>query len=90
MTGGMRMDEKETTALPDVTEPKFGPERLVHEKEQRGFDKKALFTLLASGAICGACMWVAFSWVGGSIDLPSLFGAIVGGVVSGAAIFALS
>ncbi len=77
--------------LPDVTEPKFGPERLVHEKEDRGVvDLKALGALLGSGAICGTCMWIAFSFVGGSLDFAALFGAVVGGVISGGAIYALT
>jgi hypothetical protein len=77
--------------LPDVTEPKVGPERMVHEKEERGgADVKALGTLLGAGAICGVCMWVAFSFVGGSLDFAALFGAVVGGLVSGGAIYALT
>jgi hypothetical protein len=77
--------------LPDVSEPKVGPERIVHEKEDRpSFDKKALGTLLGAGAICGVCMWVAFSFVGGSLDFAALFGAVVGGLVSGGAIYALT
>jgi hypothetical protein len=35
-------------------------------------------------------MWAAFTVVGGEIDLVSLFGAIMGGLVSGWAIYALS
>jgi hypothetical protein len=81
-------DEK---GLPDVAEPKVGPERLTHEKEERGGpDVKALGTLLGAGAICGVCMWVAFSFVGGSLDFAALFGAVVGGLVSGGAIYALT
>ena len=77
--------------LPDVAEPKVGPERLTHEKEERGgLDVKALGTLLVSGAICGACMWIAFSFVGGTVDFAALFGAVVGGLVSGGAIYALT
>lgn len=77
--------------LPDVTEPKVGPERLVHEKEDRGgADIKALWALLGAGAICGTCMWIAFSFVGGSLDFAALFGAVVGGVISGGAIYALT
>ena len=77
--------------LPDVTETKVGPERLVHEKEERGgADMKALGTLLGAGAICGVCMWVAFSFVGGSLDFAALFGAVIGGLVSGGAIYALT
>ena len=77
--------------LPDVTEPKVGPERMVHEKEDRGgADFKALGTLLFAGAICGTCMWIAFSFVGGSLDFAALFGAVVGGVISGGAIYALT
>ena len=84
----MADDEK---GLPDVTEPKVGPERLVHEKEERGgLDTRALGTLLGSGAICGVCMWVAFSFVGGSLDFAALFGAVIGGLVSGGAIYALT
>jgi hypothetical protein len=90
MTGVRRMADNEKV-LPDVSEPKVGPERLVHEKEDRpGFDKKALGTLLGAGAICGVCMWVAFSFVGGSLDLAALFGAVVGGLISGGAIYALT
>lgn len=82
---------KKEQRLPDVTEPKVGPERLVHEKQERpGPDMKALYTLLASGAICGVCMWIAFTFVGGEVDLASLFGAVVGGVISGGAIYALT
>ena len=84
------MVDNDEMGLPDVLEAKVGPERIVHEKEVQIFDKKGLYTLLAAGAICGACMWAAFTWVGGSIDLASLFGAVVGGLVSGAAIFALT
>ena len=77
--------------LPEVTEPKFGPERLTHEKEERGgADLKALGTLMAAGAICGTCMWIAFSVVGGAVDIAALFGAIMGGLVSGGAIYALT
>lgn len=84
------MADKEK-GLPEVAEPKVGPERMVHEKEDRaGLDKKALATLLGSGAICGVCMWVAFSFVGGSLDFAALFGAVVGGLVSGGAIYALT
>ena len=90
MTGVTSMADKDK-GLPDVSEPKFGPERLVHEKEDRpGFDKKALGTLLGAGAICGVCMWVAFSFVGGSLDFAALFGAVVGGLISGGAIYALT
>ncbi len=75
----------------EVTEPKVGPERLTHEKEERGgVDVKALGTLLGSGAICGVCMWIAFSVVGGSLDFAALFGAVMGGLVSGGAIYALT
>jgi hypothetical protein len=79
------------SGLPVVTEPKVGPERLVHEKEERGgVDVKALGTLLGSGVICGVCMWIAFSFVGGSADFAALFGAVIGGLVSGGAIYALT
>ncbi len=75
----------------EVTEPKVGPERLTHEKEERGgADLKALGTLLGAGAICGTCMWIAFSVVGGSLDFAALFGAVMGGLVSGGAIYALT
>jgi hypothetical protein len=85
---GMAEDDK---GLPDVTEPKVGPERIVHEKEERGgADLKALGTLLGAGSICGVCMWIAFSFVGGSLDFAALFGAVVGGLVSGGAIYALT
>ena len=48
--------------LPAVAEPKVGPERMEYEKEERGgLDVKSLGTLLASGVICGVCMWIAFS-----------------------------
>jgi K+-transporting ATPase A subunit len=87
----VRSMAKKDKGLPDVTEPKVGPERIVHEKEDRpGPDWKALYTLLGAGAICGVCMWVAFTFVGGEVDLASLFGAVVGGVVSGGAIYALT
>lgn len=77
--------------LPAVTEPKVGPEHLVHEKEERaGLDVKSLGTLLGSGVICGVCMWIAFSFVGGSVDMAALFGAVMGGLVSGGAIYALT
>jgi hypothetical protein len=35
-------------------------------------------------------MWVAFSFVGGSLDFAALFGAVIGGLVSGGAIYALT
>jgi len=77
--------------LPEVSEPKVGPQRLVHEKQERKErDLGSLWTLIGSGVICGVCMWVAFSYVGGSLDFAALFGAVVGGVVSGGAIYALT
>lgn len=84
MTG---QDEK---GLPQVEEPKVGPERIVHEKTGKEFDFGAFKVLTVAGAICGACMWVAFSWVGQEINLATLPGAILGGMLSGWAIFALS
>jgi hypothetical protein len=78
------------TGLPDVSEPKVGPERLVHEKEVSAFDFGAFKVLSIAGAICGICMWGAFSWVGGEVNLETLPGAIFGGLVSGWAIFALT
>jgi len=77
--------------LPEVSEPKVGPQRLVHEKEERKErDWGSVGTLVGSGIICGVCMWIAFSFVGGSIDLAALFGAVVGGAISGGAIYALT
>ena len=84
------MADKSGKGLPDVKEPPVGPEGLVYEKAVGGFDWKVFLTLIGSGIICGVCMWIAFSFVGGSIDLEALSGAIVGGVVSGAAIYALT
>jgi hypothetical protein len=90
MMGVTRMADKDIKGLPDVTEPKFGPERMEYEKEVRGGDRKSLYTLLGSGAICGVCMWVAFSFVGGTVVVADLMGAILGGLISGAAIYALT
>ena len=84
------MADKDSKGLPEVREPPVGPEGLVYEKQEGGTDVKALLTLLGSGMICGVCMWVAFSFVGGSIDLEALSGAIVGGAISGAAIYSLT
>ena len=86
--------------LPDIQEPEVatasngsvpGVDRLSHEKGERGgFDRAAFLTLSAAGIICGICMWVAFSYVGGSADPKTLVGAIFGGWLSGLAIFSLS
>ncbi len=84
------MADNKEKGLPDVAEPKYGPERIVHEKEVRGGDRKALYTLLGAGAICGACMWIAFSFVGGTVVIEDLLGAVLGGMISGAAIYALT
>jgi hypothetical protein len=84
------MTGQDNAGLPDVEEPKVGPERIVHEKEERSFDVGAFKTLSLAGALCGTMMWAAFTVVGGEIDLVSLFGAIMGGLVSGWAIYALS
>lgn len=84
------MTDKGSEGLPEVGEPKFGPERLVYEKEVHFSDFRALLILLVSGVICGIMMWIAFSFVGGSIDLKALFGAVIGGLVSGGAIYALT
>ena len=32
------MADETGTGLPDVSEPKVGPERIVHEKEDKAFD----------------------------------------------------
>ncbi len=90
MTEVTSMADKKGKGLPDVEEPKYGPEHLVHEKEVRGMDWKSLWTLLGAGVICGALMWVAFSFVGGSADPVALFGACIGGMISGGAIYALT
>ena len=84
------MADTKGSGLPDVEEPKVGPGRLVHEKEVRTTDWRSLYTLLGAGALCGVMMWVAFSFVGGSVDLAALFGAVIGGLVSGGAIYALT
>ena len=84
------MADKQEKEVVAVGEPKVGPERMEYEKEVRGGDRKALYTLLGSGAICGVCMWVAFSFVGGTVIIEDLVGAVIGGLISGAAIYALT
>ena len=76
-------------AVPDRT-GKLADGRAVHEKAERKVDWKAFGTLSAAGIICGVCMWVAFSWVGQTVDLESLVGAIFGGWLAGVSIFALT
>lgn len=73
-----------------VEEGAEAPGRGFRKKEESGFDAKAFYTLSLAGITCGVCMWLAFSWVGGTVDLKSLVGAVFGGWLSGLAIFVLS
>lgn len=76
--------------LPEPKEPEVGPMGLKYEKAEGGTDVKALLTLLGAGAICGFCMWLAFSFIGGSVDLEALAGAVIGGLITGGAMYALT
>ena len=90
-TGLPKVQEAELeTKVTPLEEGKVGPERIVHEKAERETDWGAFKVLSLAGALCGVMMWVAFSWVGQDVDVATLPGAVLGGLVSGWAIFALS
>ena len=78
------------TKVEPLGEDKVGPERIVHEKSVGKTDWGAFKVLSIAGALCGVMMWIAFSWVGQEVDIATLPGAVLGGLVSGWAIFALS
>ena len=84
------MTDDNSTGLPPIAEPKVGPERIIYEKAEGETDWGAFKVLSIAGALCGLMMWAAFSWVGGEIDVATLPGAILGGLLSGWAIFALT